>query len=91
MASENEEIPQEEQNQPEGRRDALKKILVGGGAVLGAQFLPTEWKKPVINSIVVPAHAQTSPTGTTTTATIHHGKRGPFVLAGGTSMLRAGP
>ena len=57
----------------ESRRAALRKILIGGGAITGAKFLPDEWTKPIVNAIVVPAHAQsTGPTTappTTTTST----------------------
>lgn len=42
------------------RRAALKKLLIGAGVMTGAHVLPEEWTKPVINSIVVPVHAQTS-------------------------------
>lgn len=48
------------------RRAALKKLLIGAGVVTGAHVLPEEWTKPVVNSIVVPVHAQTS--GTTTSS-----------------------
>ena len=51
---------QSSENQSPGRRDALKKILVGAGVVTGAQLLPDEWTKPVVDSIIVPAHAQSS-------------------------------
>ena len=43
--------------QGEGRRGALKKLLAGGGVVVGSSALPSEWTKPVIESIVLPAHA----------------------------------
>lgn len=39
------------------RRQVLQKSAIAGGAVFAAQ---SEWAKPVINSIVLPAHAQTS-------------------------------
>ena len=48
------------ENQSPGRRDALKKILVGAGVVTGSQLLPDEWTKPIVDSIIVPAHAQSS-------------------------------
>ncbi len=44
------------------RRDLLKKLAIGG--VAGAA-LPAQWSKPVIDSVMLPAHAQTT-TGTVT-------------------------
>ena len=40
-----------------GRRRALKK-LAAGGAVVGILGLSGKWSKPVVDSIVLPAHAQ---------------------------------
>ncbi len=45
---------------PEQRREALRKILAGGGIVIGSESLPTNWSRPVVDSIFVPAHALTS-------------------------------
>ncbi|MFW2439416.1 MAG: hypothetical protein ACN4GR_08600 [Arenicellales bacterium] len=47
-------------NQTARRR--LLKTIAGGGAISSvAALLPTSWVKPVINSVTLPAHAQTSP------------------------------
>lgn len=43
------------------RRNMLKGITAGSGAVLASQALPEKWTKPIINSTMLPAHAQTSP------------------------------
>jgi hypothetical protein len=43
-----------------GRRKTLKKIGIGG-AILAAL---TPWTKPVVTSVVLPAHATASPGGT---------------------------
>ena len=43
------------------RRDAMKKILLGSGAVAAAKSGSDAWQKPAIDSIILPAHAQTSP------------------------------
>ncbi len=49
------------------RRKALKKLLVGGGAAVAASHaLPTKWTKPVVDSVILPAHAQTTVVPTTT-------------------------
>ena len=39
------------------------------GGVVGAAFLPERWVRPVVDAVVVPAHAQVSPRFTTTTTT----------------------
>lgn len=44
----------------EEKRDSLRKILVGGGVIGVSQVLPSKWTNAVIQSVVVPAHAQTS-------------------------------
>lgn len=44
------------------RRSTLKTLLVGGGTLtLGA--LPSQWTKPVVDSVMLPVHAQTTETG----------------------------
>ncbi len=55
----------EDKSEPnKSRREVLRKVLVGGGLVAGASFLPDKWVKPVVDVIVVPAHAQTSAAAT---------------------------
>lgn len=52
-------------NKPSGpakRRGVLKKIAIGGGLV-SMPMLPSKWVEPAVNSVVLPAHAQTSPGG----------------------------
>ncbi|MCK5360172.1 MAG: hypothetical protein KAJ95_06065 [Gammaproteobacteria bacterium] len=52
------ETPLSEQ---EKRRKAVKSILLTGGSVVtAAQLGKSGWTKPVIESVVLPAHAQTS-------------------------------
>jgi hypothetical protein len=41
----------------QSRRKTLKKIAVGG-AVAGVLALTGKWSKPVVDSIILPAHAQ---------------------------------
>ena len=43
------------------RRRILKTLLAGGGVIAGAKALPEKWAKPVVESVVLPAHAQGSP------------------------------
>lgn len=44
----------------QSRRKAIKKIAVGVGALAGYSVLPQKWTQPIIDNIVLPAHAQTS-------------------------------
>jgi hypothetical protein len=48
---------------PVSRRALLKTIFVGGAAVSSSAFLPKKWVKPVVESGVLPVHAQVSATG----------------------------
>jgi hypothetical protein len=43
------------------RRKLLKSIAAGSGAVVAAKSLPESWNRPVVDSVMLPAHAQTSP------------------------------
>lgn len=48
----------------EKRRKAVKNILMAGGsAITAGQLSSAEWTKPVIESVVLPAHAATSTIG----------------------------
>lgn len=42
------------------RRKLLKSIAAGGGAVVATRYIPGQWSEPVVDSVVLPAHAQTS-------------------------------
>jgi len=46
------------------RRRALK-VISAGTAVAVSILLPSKWMRPVVHSIVVPAHAAASPAATT--------------------------
>jgi hypothetical protein len=43
----------------EERRKILKSTLAGG-AIVTANIMPDDWTEPVLDSIILPAHAQTS-------------------------------
>lgn len=45
------------------RRKLLKSIVAGSGAVVAGKSLPEGWTRPVVDSVMLPAHAQTSPGG----------------------------
>lgn len=55
----------EKQTSRNGRRAMLKSMVVGGGAAGAFSGLPTSWKKPMVASVMLPAHAQTSPPSST--------------------------
>lgn len=51
----------ESPTQPD-RRKTLLKIALGGGLVSGFTAIPKRWAKPLVDKVLVPAHAATSPT-----------------------------
>ena len=53
----------------ESRRKLLKSIAAGSGAVVAGKTLPDSWSKPVVDSVMLPAHAATSPVQVTETIT----------------------
>lgn len=51
-------------NEQEKRRKAVRNILMAGGSAFTAgKLASTEWTKPMIESVVLPAHARTSNIG----------------------------
>ena len=42
------------------RRKLIKSAVAGGVAVTAVELMPTNWTKPVIQSVVLPAHAATT-------------------------------
>ncbi|MDB4522266.1 hypothetical protein N9100_02525 [Gammaproteobacteria bacterium] len=44
----------------ENRRKLLKSIAAGSGAIVAGKSLPESWSRPVVDSVMLPAHAQTS-------------------------------
>lgn len=52
-------------NQPiPNRRDTARrrilKRLVAGGIIATGRMMPDDWHKPVVESVILPAHAQTT-------------------------------
>ncbi len=47
-------------NEVPARRLVLKTLAAGGGVVVAGKTLPQSWYKPVVETVVLPAHAQTS-------------------------------
>lgn len=58
-------VSQEQTSTDKTRRTAL----LGAVGVAGAAGLPSEWKKPIIDGLLLPAHAQMSPTTSTSAVT----------------------
>jgi hypothetical protein len=50
----------QEQKQRQSRRQSLRTILAGSGVIAGAGASIPKWQKPVVDSILLPAHAQTT-------------------------------
>jgi len=40
------------------RRKVLKRLAVAGGAIVAGKSMPDQWLKPVVDSVLMPAHAQ---------------------------------
>jgi len=51
------------------RRKLLKSLSAGGGALVVGKSLPESWSRPVVDSVMLSAHAQTSPGTPTPTPT----------------------
>lgn len=53
-----------EQNKiTKSRRQLLKASVVGTGAFVAGKSLPDQWSRPLVESVTLPAHAQTSLAG----------------------------
>lgn len=50
------------------RRKAVRRVLVGGGIITAGSQLPSKWTKPVVETVLMAAHAGTSPVGAPTAA-----------------------
>ena len=49
-----------EKQSNDGRRKLLKSIALGSGAVVAGKSMPENWTKPVVDSVMLPAHAETT-------------------------------
>lgn len=45
---------------PAKRRELLKTIAAGSGVVIAGKSLPDSWRRPVVDAVMLPAHARTS-------------------------------
>jgi len=53
----------------QGRRGLLKGGVVVGGAAVAAALSPKKWTRPLVEAVIVPAHAATSPLAPTPSPT----------------------
>ena len=60
MTDDTKKQPSDKNIQSAKRRGALKSIGGSAAAIAAAQNLPDTWKKPLVDSIVLPAHAETT-------------------------------
>ena len=51
---------QEIKRNKQSRRKLLKSMAVGSGAVVAGKSVPEEWMKPIVDSVILPAHAETT-------------------------------
>lgn len=72
-------------NKNDNKRKLLKSIAVGSGVVVAGKAIPESWSKPVIDSVMLPAHAITtndnSGDGTDTTTTANPCEAGTYDIA----------
>ena len=47
-------------NKTESRRKLLKSITAGAGAIAAGKIIPESWSRPLVQSVILPAHAATS-------------------------------
>lgn len=50
----------QDKNVSSPRRDLMKVLAASGSAIVAGQSLPENWSKPITDSVLLPAHAQTS-------------------------------
>lgn len=58
--NENDKVVKNNEKLTTTRRGLLKTAVVGGGVTATAASLPSMWTKPVLNKVLLPAHAQMS-------------------------------
>ena len=65
----------------QSRRKLLKSIAAGSSAVIASKSLPENWTKPVVNSVMLPVHAQTSQAEESTTQAVVYTQTQGYDLA----------
>jgi len=66
------------------RRKVLKGGVIVSGAAVAAAFGPKKWTRPLVEAVIVPAHAATSPLAPTPSPT-------PMLTPSPTPMLTPSP
>ncbi|MGH1542669.1 MAG: hypothetical protein ACRBHB_19775 [Arenicella sp.] len=69
------------------RRKVLTTFAIGGGVVAASQA-PHKWVKPVLNSVILPAHAQTSVTAPSVNQTFNTVGAASFTVPDGITSLQ---
>lgn len=59
-SSSNDEAELKKSPKSSDRRNVLKKSITIGGATI----IASEWSRPIVETVILPAHAQTSPNST---------------------------
>lgn len=52
--------PESPNRRDTARRRILKRLVAGGGIIATGRMMPDDWHKPVVESVILPAHAQTT-------------------------------
>ena len=60
MTMKEEETKVVDRTRNDARRKLLKTLVAGGGVVATAKLMPEQWARPVVDSIMLPGHAQTT-------------------------------
>lgn len=63
-------MPKHDSNKISARRKLLKGLVAGGGAIVAGKSLPESWSRPVVDAMMLPAHAQTSNVISFTSSTV---------------------
>lgn len=66
----------------EERRRLLKTLIAGGAAVGTAAALPDAWKKPLVDSVMTPVHAQGSAPAFIQSVSVAYSIVGPEAVSG---------
>ncbi len=53
-------LPETGADKKEARRKALRNTLIGGAVISTGAAVPGKWRKPVLEAIILPAHAETT-------------------------------
>lgn len=61
------EDSKDESESGSSRRRMLKGIAASGAVIAGQEVLPDKWSKPLVDAVVLPAHAQATGASTRTT------------------------